>query len=262
MANITAAAVNELRQKTGVGMMDCKKALVECDGDMEKAIDYLREKGQKIAAKRADRDASEGCVLAATNQDKTFGAVIMINCETDFVAKNEDFVKFTHNILETSINAKAKNAGEVNQLVIDGATVENLIVDQIAKIGEKIEISHYEVLEAPVVYAYIHPGNRLASLLSMNKTGFDEKGHDVAMQIAAMAPLALNKDAVSADIIEKELEVYRVQIREEGKPENMVEKIAEGKLNKFFKENTLLSQEYIMESKVSVQDVIALQDKY
>lgn len=262
MANITAAAVNELRQKTGVGMMDCKKALVECDGDMEKAIDYLREKGQKIASKRADRDASEGCVLSATNQDKTFGAVIMINCETDFVAKNEDFVKFTHNILETAINAKAKNAGEVNhQLVIDGSTVENLIVDQIAKIGEKIEISHYEVLEAPVVYAYIHPGNRLASLLSMNKTGFDEKGHDVAMQIAAMAPLALNKDAVSADIIEKELEVYRVQIREEGKPENMVEKIAEGKLNKFFKENTLLSQDFIKDSKKTVLQYLQEGDK-
>ena len=261
MANITAAAVNELRQKTGVGMMDCKKALVECEGDMEKAIDYLREKGQKIATKRADRDASEGCVLSATNQDKTFGAVIMINCETDFVAKNEDFVKFTHNILETAINAKAKNAGEVNQLVIDGSTVENLIVDQIAKIGEKIEISHYEVLEAPVVYAYIHPGNRLASLLSMNKTGFDEKGHDVAMQIAAMAPLALNKDAVSADIIEKELEVYRVQIREEGKPENMVEKIAEGKLNKFFKENTLLSQDFIKDSKKTVLQYLQEGDK-
>lgn len=261
MANITAAAVNELRQKTGVGMMDCKKALVECEGDMEKAIDYLREKGQKIASKRSDRDASEGCVLSATNQDKTFGAVIMINCETDFVAKNEDFVKFTHNILETAINAKAKNAGEVNQLVIDGSTVENLIVDQIAKIGEKIEISHYEVLEAPVVYAYIHPGNRLASLLSMSKTGFDEKGHDVAMQIAAMAPLALNKDAVSADIIEKELEVYRVQIREEGKLENMVEKIAEGKLNKFFKENTLLSQDFIKDSKKTVLQYLQEGDK-
>ncbi|HBN05283.1 MAG TPA: elongation factor Ts, partial [Bacteroidales bacterium] len=219
------------------------------------------EKGQKIASKRADRDASEGCVLAATNQDKSFGAVIMINCETDFVAKNEDFVNFTRNVLETAINAKAKNAGEVNQLVIDGTTIENLIVDQIAKIGEKIEISHYEVLEAPVVYAYIHPGNRLASLLSMNKTGFDEKGHDVAMQIAAMAPLALNKDAVSADVIEKEMEVYRVQIREEGKPENMVEKIAEGKLNKFFKENTLLSQDFIKDSKKTVLQYLQEGDK-
>lgn len=261
MANITAAAVNELRQKTGVGMMDCKKALVECDGDMEKAIDYLREKGQKIASKRADRDASEGCVLAATNQDKTFGAVIMINCETDFVAQNKDFIEFTRNVLEHAINAKAKNAGEVNQIMIDGATVENLVIDQIAKIGEKIEISHYEVLEAPVVYAYIHPGNRLASLLSMNKTGFDEKGHDVAMQIAAMAPLALDKNTVTADVIEKEMEVYRIQIREEGKPENMVEKIAEGKLNKFFKENTLLSQDFIKDSKKTVLQYLQEGDK-
>lgn len=261
MANITAAAVNELRQKTGVGMMDCKKALVECEGDMEKAIDYLREKGQKIASKRADRDASEGCVLSATNQDKTFGAVIMINCETDFVAKNEDFINFTRTVLETAINAKAKNVDEVNALVIGGSTVENLIVDQIAKIGEKIQISHYEALEAPVVYAYIHPGNRLASLLSLNKPGFDEKGRDVAMQIAAMAPLALDQHAVSADIIEKEMEVYRIQIREEGKPENMVEKIAEGKLNKFFKENTLLSQEFIKDTKKTVLQYLQEGDK-
>ncbi|MDD2530355.1 MAG: translation elongation factor Ts [Bacteroidales bacterium] len=261
MANITAAAVNELRQKTGVGMMDCKKALVECDGDMEKAIDYLREKGQKVASKRADRDASEGCVLALTNQDKTFGAIIMINCETDFVGKNEDFVNFTRKVLENAINAKAKNAGEVNQLVIDGSTVENLIVDQVAKIGEKIQISHYEALEAPVVYAYIHPGNRLASLHAMNKTGFDERGHDVAMQIAAMAPLALDKSQVSADVIEREMDVYRVQIREEGKPDNMIEKIAEGKLNKFFKESTLLSQEFIKDSKKNVLQYLQEGDK-
>ncbi len=261
MANITAAIVNELRQKTGVGMMDCKKALVECDGDMEKAIDYLREKGQKIASKRADRDASEGCVLSLTNQDKTFGAVIMINCETDFVAKNEDFVNFTRNVLETAINAKAKDINEVNKLVIDGSTVENLIIDQVAKIGEKIQISHYESLEAPVVYAYIHPGNRLASLLSLNKTGFDERGRDVAMQIAAMAPLALDKTQVAANIIEREMDVYRVQIREEGKPENMVEKIAEGKLNKFFKENTLLSQEFIKDPKKSVLQYLQEGDK-
>ena len=257
----TAQDVKTLREKTGVGMMECKKALTEANGDMDKAIDYLRERGLAAAQKKATRIAAEGVVLSYADDAAKKGVVIEVNSETDFVAKNEDFVKFTHNILETAINAKAKNAGEVNQLVIDGSTVENLIVDQIAKIGEKIEISHYEVLEAPVVYAYIHPGNRLASLLSMNKTGFDEKGHDVAMQIAAMAPLALNKDAVSADIIEKELEVYRVQIREEGKPENMVEKIAEGKLNKFFKENTLLSQDFIKDSKKTVLQYLQEGDK-
>ena len=261
MANITASAVNELRQRTGVGMMDCKKALVECDGDMDKAIDYLREKGQKLASKRADRDASEGCVLSATTADKTFGAVLMINCETDFVAKNEDFVNFTRKVLDAAIAAKAKTAGEVNSIVLDGSTVENLIIDQIAKIGEKIEISHYESIEAPVVYAYIHPGNRLATIVSFNKTGFDVQGHDVAMQIAAMAPLALNKDLVPADVIEREMEVYRGQIREEGKPENMVEKIAEGKLNKFFKESTLLSQDFIKDAKKNVLQYLQESDK-
>jgi len=261
MANITASAVNELRQRTGVGMMDCKKALVECDGDMDKAIDYLREKGQKLANKRADRDASEGCVLSATTEDKTFGAVLMLNCETDFVAKNEDFVNFTRKILNAAIEVKAKNAGEVTALVIDGVTVENLIIEQIAKIGEKIELSHYETIEAPVVYSYIHPGNRLATIVSFNKTGFDAQGHDVAMQIAAMAPLALNKELVSADAIEREMEVYRGQIREEGKPENMVEKIAEGKLNKFFKENTLLSQDFIKDSKKNVLQYLQESDK-
>lgn len=261
MANITASAVNELRQRTGVGMMDCKKALVECDGDMDKAIDYLREKGQKLATKRADRDASEGCVLAATNQDKTFGAIIMLNCETDFVGKNEDFVDFTRTVLDAAIAKKAKNAAEVNALTIDGITIENLIIDQIAKIGEKIQISHYEAIEAPVVYSYIHPGNRLASVVSFNKAGFDEKGHDIAMQIAAMAPLALDQKSVPADVIEREMEVYRGQIREEGKPENMVEKIAEGKLNKFFKESTLLNQEFIKDSKKTVLQYLQESDK-
>lgn len=261
MANITASAVNELRQRTGVGMMDCKKALVECDGDMDKAIDYLRERGQKLASKRADRDASEGCVLSDTTSDKTFGAVLMINCETDFVAKNEDFVNFTRKVLDAAIAAKAKTAGEVNAIELDGSTVENLIIDQIAKIGEKIEISHYESIEAPIVYAYIHPGNRLATIVSFNKVGFDAQGHDVAMQIAAMAPLALNKDLVPADVIEREMEVYRGQIREEGKPENMIEKIAEGKLNKFFKESTLLSQDFIKDSKKNVLQYLQESDK-
>ncbi|MFA7081308.1 MAG: translation elongation factor Ts [Bacteroidales bacterium] len=261
MANITASAVNELRQRTGVGMMDCKKALVECDGDMDKAIDYLREKGQKLALKRADRDASEGCVLAETTEDKRFGAVIMINCETDFVAKNDDFVDFTRLILDNAIAAKARTAAEVNALVINGTTVENLIIEQVAKIGEKIELTKYEILEAPVVYAYIHTGNRLATIVALNKTGFDAQGHDVAMQIAAMSPLALDKTTISAETIEREMEVYRGQIREEGKPENMVDKIAEGKLNKFFKENTLLSQDFIKDTKKNVLQYLQEGDK-
>ena len=261
MANITAAAVNELRKRTGVGMMDCKKALVECDGDMDKAIDYLREKGQKLAAKRADRDASEGAVLALVNADKTFAAVIMMNCETDFVAKNEDFVAFTREVLQTAVDAKAKSLEEVMALTINGLSVETMIVEQVAKIGEKITLSHYLPIEAAATYAYIHPGNRMASVVGLSKTGYDEEGKEMSMQVIAGRPVALNKESVPAEVIEREMEVYRGQVREEGKPENMVEKIAEGKLNKFFKESTLLSQEYTREAKVSVEEHLRKIDK-
>lgn len=261
MANITAAAVNELRKRTGVGMMDCKKALVECDGDMDKAIDYLREKGQKLAAKRADRDASEGAVLALVNADKTFAAVIMMNCETDFVAKNDDFVAFTREVLQTAVDAKAKSLEEVMALTINGLSVETMIVEQVAKIGEKITLSHYLPIEAAATYAYIHPGNRMASVVGLSKTGYDEEGKEMSMQVIAGRPVALNKESVPAEVIEREMEVYRGQVREEGKPENMVEKIAEGKLNKFFKESTLLSQEYTREAKVSVEEHLKKIDK-
>lgn len=261
MANITASTVNELRKRTGVGMMDCKKALVECDGDIDKAIDHLREKGQKLASKRADREASEGCVLASTTEDKTFGALIIINCETDFVAKNDDFIDFTRLILDKAIEAKVKNIEEAKTLVINGSTVENLIIEQIAKIGEKIEISKYETVSGPALYSYIHTGNRLATIIVLNKTGFDTYGHDVAMQTAAMAPIALDKSAVSDETIEREMEVYRGQIREEGKPENMIDKIAQGKLNKFFKDSTLLSQDFIKNPKTSVLQYLQEGDK-
>lgn len=261
MANITAAAVNELRKRTGVGMMDCKKALVECDGDMDKAIDYLREKGQKLAAKRADRDASEGAVLATINADKTFAAVIMMNCETDFVAKNEDFVAFTREVLQTAVDAKAKSLEEVMALTINGLSVETMIVEQVAKIGEKITLSHYYPIEAVATYAYVHPGNRMASVVGLSKAGYDEEGKEMSMQVIAGRPVALNKESVPAEIIEREMEVYRGQVREEGKPEDMVEKIAQGKLNKFFKESTLLSQEYTREAKVSVEEHLKKIDK-
>lgn len=261
MANITAAAVNELRKRTGVGMMDCKKALVECDGDMDKAIDYLREKGQKLAAKRADRDASEGAVLALVNADKTFAAVIMMNCETDFVAKNDDFVAFTREVLQTAVDAKAKSLEEVMALTINGLSVETMIVEQVAKIGEKITLSHYYPIEAVATYAYVHPGNRMASVVGLSKAGYDEEGKEMSMQVIAGRPVALNKESVPAEIIEREMEVYRGQVREEGKPEDMVEKIAQGKLNKFFKESTLLSQEYTREAKVSVEEHLRKIDK-
>lgn len=261
MANITASLVNELRQRTGVGMMDCKKALVECDGDMDKAIDYLREKGQKLAAKRADRDASEGAVLAGVNADKTFAVVIMMNCETDFVAKNEDFVTFTKTVLDAALAAKAQTLQDVLALEIEGKNVETMIVEQVAKIGEKITLTHYLPIEAAATYSYVHPGNRMASVVGLSKAGYDEEGKEMAMQVIAGRPVALNKETVPAEVIEREMEVYRAQVREEGKPENMVEKIAEGKLNKFFKESTLLSQEYTREAKVSVEEHLRKIDK-
>ncbi len=261
MANITASIVNELRKRTGVGMMDCKKALVECDGDMDKAIDYLREKGQKLAAKRADRDASEGVVLATVNEDKTFAAVIMMNCETDFVAKNESFIAFTKEVLDAAVKARLKSLEEVMAMTLNGVTVENLVIDQIAKIGEKITLSHFMPIEAVAAYAYTHPGNRMASVVGLSKTGFDEEGKEMAMQVIAGRPVALNKETVPQEIINREMEVYRAQVREEGKPENMVEKIAEGKLNKFFKESTLLSQEYTREAKVTVEAHLKSVDK-
>lgn len=261
MANITASIVNELRKRTGVGMMDCKKALVECDGDMDKAIDYLREKGQKLAAKRADRDASEGVVLATVNEDKTFAAVIMMNCETDFVAKNESFIAFTKEVLDAAVKARLKSLEEVMTMTLNGVTVENLVIDQIAKIGEKITLSHFMPIEAVAAYAYTHPGNRMASVVGLSKTGFDEEGKEMAMQVIAGRPVALNKETVPQEIINREMDIYRAQVREEGKPENMVEKIAEGKLNKFFKESTLLSQEYTREAKVTVEAHLKSVDK-
>ena len=213
MANITAKQVNELRQLTGVGMMDCKKALVECDGDFEKAIDYLRQKGQKMAAKRADRDANEGCVLAKTNGN--YGAVIMVSCETDFVATNADFVAFTTSILDNAMAKHLTTKEQVLDMELEGRKVSDCITDQIAKIGEKIELAHFETLEAPAVYAYIHPGNRMASIIGMSKPGFDEVGHNIAMQVVAMRPVALDANSVPQEVKDKELAVAAEKTREE-----------------------------------------------
>ena len=183
MANITVQDINNLRKRTGVGIMDCKKALIESDGDVEKAIDYLREKGQKLAVKRADRAANEGVVLAKTSQDRTFGAVVMVNCETDFVANNQDFIAFVQSVIDAAIITRAKTLDEVNQLIVGGVKVETLIIDQLAKIGEKITLSSYKAIESPVVYSYIHPGNRTACVVGLNKVGFDEVGKNINFQI-------------------------------------------------------------------------------
>jgi elongation factor Ts len=260
---ITAQQVNELRKQTGAGMMDCKKALVESDGDMEKAIDILRKKGQKVAANRADREAGEGVVLAKVSADKKYAAAVMINCETDFVAKNSDFVDYVCAVLDLAIANKAKDAAALNALVLDGRTVAETIVDKTGVIGEKIQLGGFETVEAESTYAYIHPGNRIATIAGFNKAGdqFADYGKDVVMQIAAMAPVAVDKDEVSEEVIKHEIEIGKDQAREEGKPEEMLEKIAMGKLNKFFKENTLLNQAFIKDSKKSVSQYLKEADK-
>lgn len=257
MANITASDVNKLRQQTGAGMMDCKKALVEADGDFEKAIEILRKKGQKVASNRADREANEGVVISKVNANATRGAAIMFNCETDFVAKNQEIVDFAYAILNLAIEKSPNSKDELLALDMNGRSLNDNITDLIGKTGEKLEVSHYEFIEASKVIAYIHPGNRLATLVGLNKAeGVDEIGKDVAMQVAAMSPIALDNSDVSAAVIEKEIEIGKEQARQEGKAEEMLEKIAMGKLNKFYKESTLLNQEFIKDSKKSVRQVL------
>ncbi|MFA8300773.1 MAG: translation elongation factor Ts [Hyphomicrobiales bacterium] len=262
MAKITAAQVNELRKKTGAGMMDCKKALVESDGDMEKAIDYLRKKGQKVAAKRSDRDANEGVIIAKTNSDNTYGAVVMINCETDFVAKNEDFVNFVTSVADLAIEKMPKTAEELKALDLGGQTVADALIERTGVIGEKIELGNFDVVESAFTAAYIHPGNRLATLVGMNKVAenVEQLGKEIAMQVAAMAPVAVDKEGVSTEIIEREKEIGMEQARAEGKPEAMLEKIAMGKMNKFFKENTLLNQIFVRDGKKTVAEYLKSAD--
>jgi len=260
MINITAADVNKLRQMTGAGMMDCKKALQESEGDFEKAIDYLRKKGQKVAGKRADRDANEGYVVAATTDDKTYAAVVMVNCETDFVGKTDDFKNFAKGLIDLGIANRIKSVAELKPLKLGSVTVEEKLNELLGKTGEKIQIAHYEYIESSMTFAYNHFGNRLATILGLNnKEGekLAELGHELAMQVAAMNPVAVDKENVTKEIIDREIEIGKDQARQEGKPEEMVEKIALGKLNKFFKENTLVNQEFVKDSKKTVGQYIA-----
>jgi elongation factor Ts len=264
MINISAAEVNKLRLMTGAGMMDCKKALQETDGDFEKAIDYLRKKGQKVAEKRADRDANEGIVIAKTTGDRTYGAVVMINCETDFVGKNEEFRQFGKDLIDLAISNKPKGLDELFKLKINNLTVEEKLNEMLGKTGEKIQIAHYEFIEAPFVTAYNHQGNRLATVLGLSKKevkNVEEVGHELAMQVAAMAPIAVDKDDVSPKAIEREIEIGKEQARQEGKPEEMLEKIAVGKLGKFFKDRTLLNQEFVRDTKKTCRQYLADHDK-
>jgi len=256
MANITAAEVNKLRQITGAGMMDCKAALIESEGDNEKAIEILRKKGQKVAAKRADREATEGIILAKTNDAHDFGALIIVNSETDFVAKSDDFANFSKAVIDLAVAKKPATADELKALDLNGRTVEQNLMDLVGKIGEKLELSGYVTVNAPLVSAYNHLGNKLATLVGLNQKGnatIEEAAHNVAMQIAAMNPIAIDRDDVDKSVIEKEIEIGMEQARNEGKPENMLEKIAVGKLNKFYQENTLLNQEFIKDNSKTIR---------
>ena len=259
---VTAQEVNKLRQQTGAGMMDCKKALEENNGDFEQAVDYLRKKGAKVAANRGDRDSKEGVVLAKTTADKKRGILIWINCETDFVAINADFIAFADTIATIALDKNAKTKEEILMLPFNNdITVGDKFMEQVGKIGEKIEIGYYEVITAEKVAAYIHPGNRVSVIVGFNKDVADEVGRNVAMQAAAMAPVALDKDGVTPEMLERELEIAREVIRAEGKPEDMVEKIATGKIAKFYKESTLLNQEYIKDNKMTVAQYLQSVDK-
>jgi elongation factor Ts len=263
---ITAAEINKLRQMTGAGMMDCKKALEEANGDYEKAQEIIRKKGQLVAAKRADREATEGVVLAKTSADGTFGALTVVCCETDFVGKNEAFVQFGTSINDLAVSQKPGDIDALKQLKLGNLTVGEAVLEKVGVIGEKIDLIVYKKIEAGYVVAYIHPGNKLATMVGFNKKLSDVQiGKDIAMQIAAMNPVAVDKENVSAEVVAKEKEIAMEQTRldkkNEGKPANIVEKIAEGRLEKFFKENTLLNQEFIKDSKLTVGQYLKNIDK-
>jgi len=253
---ITASEVNKLRQATGAGMMDCKKALVEAEGDFDKAVENLRKKGQKVAANRADRESAEGAVLAKVNADNTAGVIVSVNCETDFVAKNESYLALANELADIAMNHETLEsflAADFN-----GMSVSDKLTEQTGVIGEKIEIGGFKTLKAPYVGSYIHAGNKIATLVGLSAVveNAAEVSKNVAMQAAAMNPIALNEEGVDASIIEKEIEIAKDQLRQEGKPEEMLDNIAKGKIKRFFKDNTLVNQDFIKDSKVSVGNYV------
>jgi elongation factor Ts len=257
MAAISAADVAKLRRVTLAGMMDCKKALEESEGNFEKAIEIIRKKGQAVANKRADKEASEGVVLSRVSSDGKIGAMIVLNSETDFVAKNADFMALANKILDIAVTKNPANLEELKSLPMDGGKIGDKIVEYVGIIGEKLELSYFEKIEAARVQSYIHPGNRLATLVGFTKSGIDEQVYkDIAMQIAAMNPVAVDKDFVSEAVVAQEIEIGKEQARLDGKPEEMLEKIALGKLAKFFKESTLLNQEFIKDNKISIRQYL------
>jgi elongation factor Ts len=257
MAAINAADVAKLRRVTLAGMMDCKKALEESEGNFEKAIEIIRKKGQAVANKRADKEASEGVVLSKVSSDAKSGAMIVLNSETDFVAKNADFLALANKILDIAVSKIPASLDELKSLPLDGGKVGDKVVEYVGIIGEKLDLSYLEIIEAAYVQAYIHPGNRLATLVGFTKSGADAQVYkDVAMQIAAMNPVAVDKDFVPASVIAQEIEIGKEQARRDGKPEEMLEKIAQGKLTKFFKESTLLNQDFVKDNKMTIRQYL------
>ncbi|MEM8584054.1 MAG: translation elongation factor Ts [Bacteroidota bacterium] len=264
MAKITAADVKKLRDMTGSGMMDCKKALAEADGDFDKAIEILRKRGEKVAAKRSDRDAKEGVIIAQVNDEHTQGVIVRLSCETDFVAKGEDFIKFTQDVANLALANMPADIDGLKAIPMEGSlTVGDKVIELVGKINEKIDITDYRTLEAEQVAPYIHMGYRAGVLVGLNKGGDDafNAGRDVAMQVAAMRPVSLDKDGIDADTVAKEVEIGKELARAEGKPEAILDKIAQGRLNKFFKENTLLAQTFVKDNKKSVAQYLQTVEK-
>jgi len=256
---ISAQDINKLRQMTGAGMMDCRKALTETNGDFEAAIDWLRKQGQKVAAKRSDREAKEGVVIAKTTADNKAGIVVCVSCETDFVSKNADFVAFAQTIADAGITNDVKSLDELNNTTVNGSKVSDLVNDKLASIGEKIGITKFERVDAPYVASYIHGAYRIGVLVGLSKEAA-EAGKDVAMQIAALSPVAVDAESVPADIIAREKDIALDQLKNDpkmaGKPADMLDKIAAGKLNAFFKEQTLLAQAFVKDAGKSVADYL------
>jgi elongation factor Ts len=262
MADISAADVAKLRRVTLAGMMDCKKALEESGGDFNKAIEIIRKKGQAVANKRSDREASEGVVLSKAAADGKHGAIMVLNSETDFVAKNADFMALANKILDIALDKSPATLEDLKALPMEGATVGEKVVEYIGIIGEKLDVSYYEKIEAAHVQAYIHPGSKLATLVGFTKAGIDMQVYkDIAMQIAAMNPVAVDKDFVPESVIAQEIEIGKEQARREGKPEEMLEKIGQGKLAKFFKESTLLNQDFVKDNKMTIKQYLHSADK-
>ena len=257
MAEIKAADVAKLRNMTGAGMMDCKLALAEANGDFDTAVDLLRKKGQKVANKRADREASEGVVIAKVTDDNKIASMIVLNCETDFVAKNDDFVKFANSILELAVDKKPASLDELKELELNGVKIADEITNQIGVIGEKIDLSYFESISAEFVVAYIHQGNKLASIAGFNQSNIDiQVAKDLAMQIASMNPIAIDKNDVPQEVVAKEIEIGKDLAIQEGKPADLAEKIAMGRLNKFYAESTLLNQQFVKDSKMTIRDYL------